>query len=158
MAIHPKCNQCAPSTVNGVFIHERGCPNDHKQWDATISKWVTMHECPECGSHHSEAEAASVCCAPVPTYRVLSIDAWREAEGGWTWNNWHCVGTVPRDIVPGRLTTQSIRRLLNELRNEFLSAQSAGQLAVEDDGYNIVIMMKGTRMPVYAIEYGSVES
>ena len=23
----PKCDQCDSMTVNGVFVHERGCPN-----------------------------------------------------------------------------------------------------------------------------------
>ena len=85
------------------------------------------------------------------TLTLLSIDAWKSTEGGWDWNDWHKVGTVPAttlDLTP--------RRLFKFLREAgYLSANSVGRVARDDDGYNVVIMEKDTRRPVYAIEYGS---
>lgn len=88
------------------------------------------------------------------TCSVLSIDAWRNADGGWDWNDWRRVGTVPVavcDLNP--------RALLAYMRAEgFLAATSTGRCAVEDDGYNVVIMARGTREPIFAIAYGEVQA
>lgn len=84
------------------------------------------------------------------TFRVLSIDAWRGIEGGWDWNNWHGVGLAPVETL-----NYSPRRLLAWFRQEgYLSAQSAGRVAVHDDGYNLVILDRRNGCPLYAIEYG----
>jgi hypothetical protein len=83
-------------------------------------------------------------------YDLLRIDAWNTPDG-WTWNNWHKVGKVPQSVADYKP-----RQLLQWLRNNhYLSGSSAGTLAIEDDGHNIVIMLKGTREPLLAIEYGS---
>jgi len=80
-------------------------------------------------------------------YRLLSIDAWRN-EDGWTWNNWY---TIEEDIYLGYPITN--RKLLAFCRrNGWLSEESKGKLIVEDDGYNIVILTKGTKEPLYAFE------
>lgn len=85
------------------------------------------------------------------TVRVLSVDAWRSKHGGWEWNNWFKVGTLPREACD-----YSPRKLLGLLRKDgYLTPGSAGKLALEDDGYNVVIVAKGTREPLYALEYGS---
>ena len=38
------CDQCtwftARTTGRMVFIHEKGCPNEHKEWDAVEAVWV----------------------------------------------------------------------------------------------------------------------
>ena len=84
-------------------------------------------------------------------FRILSIDAWRGMENGWDWNNWHLVGTAPTDTV--NLTA---RRLFAWMRREgYLSQTSAGRVAMEDDGYNVVIVDRSDRRPLLAIEYGS---
>jgi hypothetical protein len=36
-----RCRDCTAMTVNGIYLHERGCPNDRKEWDAEEKKWVT---------------------------------------------------------------------------------------------------------------------
>lgn len=83
--------------------------------------------------------------------RILSIDAWREAGGGWTWNQWYSLGTMPREAA-----LSSTRKLLRYLRNEgLLSRYSCGRVAVEDDGYNLVVVARKTREPLIAVEYGS---
>lgn len=84
------------------------------------------------------------------TLKVLSIDAWRY-DGGWNWNSWYKVGEVDSKIID--LKT---RPFLAAMRNAgFIGDQSKGRVAVEDDGYNMVILDKNTREPLYAVEYGS---
>jgi len=88
------------------------------------------------------------------TVRVLSIDAWRDSEGGWTWNNWFDVGRAPIDVC-----NYTPRRLLAWFRAEgYLRADSAGRCAIEDDGYNVVVLERHSRMPVFALEYGAVDA
>jgi hypothetical protein len=85
------------------------------------------------------------------TFRILSIDAWKGCEGGWDWNNWHAVGRAPVETL-----SFSKRRLLSWMRSQgFLSPLSAGRVAVDDDGYNIVIVDRSNAQPLFAIEYGS---
>lgn len=92
--------------------------------------------------------------------RVLSIDAWRDAEGGWTWNNWHARGTVTRREFArecNHYTRAGVRRTLRWFReNGYLSAESAGRVALEDDGHNLVVTDRATGEPLFAIEYGAV--
>ena len=86
--------------------------------------------------------------------KILSIDAWREPEGGWTWNAWYRVGAVP--VTEFEAIAGSPRKLFRWLRDTgMLSDASKGRVACEDDGYNVVIVNKSTREPLYAIEYGS---
>lgn len=85
---------------------------------------------------------------------ILSIEAWRNADGGWDWNNWHRVGwydVAVCDLPP--------RQLLARLRADgYLAATSAGRVRVEDDGYNVVVLSRGTSEPLFAIAYGEVQS
>lgn len=82
---------------------------------------------------------------------LLSIDAWRDGSS-WTWNNWHKVARVPV-----ALADNTPRALLHWLRSfGYLTSGSAGRVAIEDDGYNIVIVARGTREPLFAIAYGEV--
>lgn len=85
---------------------------------------------------------------PVPMVRLLSIDAWREGSG-WVWNNWHHVGQVPREWC--HLTP---RALLAKLRRECSRVPAQGYAAVEDDGYNVVVIHKNTGEPFIALAYG----
>jgi hypothetical protein len=83
---------------------------------------------------------------------ILSIDAWRSPEG-WTWNNWFCVGETNVSLCD-----KSHRAILTHLRSEGLLSQgSAGKVTIEDDGYNLVVLARGTREPLFAIAYGEVE-
>lgn len=88
--------------------------------------------------------------AQTKTCSLLSIYAWRDGSG-WTWNNWHKVREVPAawaDLKP--------RALLKTLRAECGICAARGIWAVDDDGFNIVIMARGTLEPVWAIAYGEV--
>jgi len=84
------------------------------------------------------------------TIRILSIDAWRDGPS-WTWNNWFHVASIERDELPKG--TRSILRMLRE--RGMLTDRSKGRVAIEDDQYNLVIIEKGNRRPLFAIEYGA---
>lgn len=82
---------------------------------------------------------------------ILSIDAVNDGDG-WSWNDWHKVGTVSADSLEW-----STRQTLAYFRNEgYLCEGSQGQATVEDDQYNIVICERYSRRPLFAIEYGAV--
>ena len=83
--------------------------------------------------------------------RVLSVDAWREAEGSWGWNNWHHVANVTK--AEFEACGDSARKLLKLFRDR-TGLAGWGQVAIEDDGYNVVVVERHTREPLYAIEYG----
>lgn len=89
---------------------------------------------------------------PAEGYCILSIDAWREPDGGWQWNAWYDTGErFPRILIDAK--PRAILRWMRD--NGLLSAASAGRMALDDDGYNIVAVAKGTHEPIFAIEYGS---
>lgn len=82
--------------------------------------------------------------------RVLSIDAWREPQGSWTWNGWYHVGDVEPETVD-----LSPRKLFAKLRADGYDIPDPGYAAVDDDGYNLNIILRTTGEPVLAIEYGA---
>lgn len=88
-----------------------------------------------------------------PMIPTVSIDAWRDADGGWTWNQ-----RFKREPVPAAWLDLSKRELLRRLRDAgCYSLPCPGLAAVEDDGYNLVVTMRGTGEPVLALEYGSLQ-
>lgn len=92
-----------------------------------------------CLAHHEEPQTVS----------VLSVDTWSDGYGGWTWNNWRCVGEIPRFWL-----SLSTRRLLRLLRTEgCLGLGSVGRVMVDDDGYNLCIQERNGRT-LYALAYG----
>ena len=83
--------------------------------------------------------------------RLLSIDAWREFEGGWTWNQWY---SLEEDIYMEE-TELTPRKIFKALRKwDYLSNESKGRVSLDDDGYNIVIQDKNTYEPIFALCYG----
>ena len=86
----------------------------------------------------------------VQTFPVLSIDAWGNQEDGYDWNQWFNVGTIDLDL------DDENRQIIQAMVNAgYLTAAGLDVAEVEDDGYNIVILDKETREPIFAIEYGS---
>lgn len=83
--------------------------------------------------------------------KVLSINAGLE-KGTWEWNNWYKVGEISKEEFE-KLNTN--RKLINWFREKtFISEYSKGKVAIDDDGYHIVVIHKNTLEPLYAIEYG----
>ena len=83
--------------------------------------------------------------------QILSIDAYREAEGGWVWNQWFNVQECVD--IPDNVTNRQLLKLCRD-KFEILSDWSKGRLAVEDDGHNLVITHRGTGEPLFAFDYG----
>jgi hypothetical protein len=77
-------------------------------------------------------------------YELRSIEAWREPEEGWYWNqSFHCEKVEFADPTP--------RKVLQWLReNEYLTETSKGKVLVEDHGDVIEIIKKNTGEPIYA--------
>ena len=85
----------------------------------------------------------------IKTFPVLSIDAWGNLEDGYEWNQWFNVGSIDLDL------DAEDRQIIQAMVNAgYLTALALESAEVEDDGFNIVILDKETREPVFAIEYG----
>ena len=82
--------------------------------------------------------------------RILRIDAWRNAGGGWDWNNWRSIGECPLEVT--KLSARAFLKWMRE--NRILSANSAGRVRVEDDQFNLVILERHSGEPLIAVEYG----
>ena len=79
---------------------------------------------------------------------ILSIDAWRDTEGGWFWNASYKIDTIARTEVEN----YTARKLLKYMRNaNFLSNASKGRVAIEDDGDYITIINRDNGCPLFAI-------
>jgi hypothetical protein len=81
---------------------------------------------------------------------LLSIDAWRY-DNSWQWNQWH---TLEKGIYfsEDSLTPRKVLAFLRKA--DYLTSASKGKLAIDDDGYNIVIELKDTHEPILALCYG----
>ena len=85
----------------------------------------------------------------IKTFPVLSIDAWGNETDGYEWNQWFNVGSIDLDLDAAN--HDIIRAMVNA---GYLTALALESAAVEDDDYNLVIVDRETREPVFAIEYG----
>ena len=82
------------------------------------------------------------------TYKVLSIDAWGNEDDGYEWNQWFNTGTI--DLADLNASNDEILYRMEE--EGFITRANKGD--IDDDGYNLVIVDKQTREPLFAIEYG----
>ena len=85
------------------------------------------------------------------SYRILSIDAWRE-EFGWNWNNWFNVGEITKQEFNSLKTNRATLKWFRDAG--FLSDVSKGRVKIESDGYNVVVCAKSNGRPLFAIEVG----
>jgi len=83
--------------------------------------------------------------------KVLSIDAWRDGSS-WTWNAWYTIGTITKEEFEALKTAR--QKLAWFRLNNFLADGSKGKVCIDDDGYNMVVCVRGTGRPLFAIEYG----
>ena len=85
-------------------------------------------------------------------FKLLSIDAWRESEGGWSWNNYFLVEDGIY-ILESELTPRKIARMLRKWG--YLSEYSKGRIHVdmcpEYSDWFIEIQDKDTGEPVFAL-------
>jgi hypothetical protein len=82
------------------------------------------------------------------SYKVLSIDAWGNAEDGFEWNQWFNAGVIELDGI------EDDDWVLCQMQ-EHGFIDDASKADIEDDQFNLVVVDKITREPVFAIEYGS---
>lgn len=83
---------------------------------------------------------------------ILSIDAWNDSECNWSWNAWHKVGTINKADFEALKTA---RQQIAFFREEgFIGEGSQGKVTIDDDEYNLILCVKGTLEPLFAIEYG----
>jgi hypothetical protein len=87
-------------------------------------------------------------------YIILSIDAWKDVEGRWTWNSWYNVGETV--VLPIWATNRQIIKAIRDLG--FLRSDSNGKIIVDDDGYNYILCDRKTLEPLYAIVYGDIDN
>ena len=89
--------------------------------------------------------------------KLLSIDAWRDPEGGWDWNN---ISAIEEGIFIAEDSEllDSSRKLLKYFRDNLcvLSDKSKGRVFVDFghdlmDGVLIVVHHKGTGEPLFAL-------
>lgn len=81
-------------------------------------------------------------------YKVLSIDAWGNEDDGYDWNQWFNVGTIELHTI------EDDDWVLHEMAEQGF-IRDAELCDIEDDQYNLVIVNKASREPLFAIEYGS---
>lgn len=80
-------------------------------------------------------------------YKVLSIDAWGNEDGGYDWNQWFNAGTIELHSI------EDDDWVLHEMAEKGF-IRDAKLCDIEDDQYNLVIVNKASREPLFAIEYG----
>lgn len=86
----------------------------------------------------------------VTKYRLVSIDAWHDHDGGWQWNQWY---TVEDGVYLGNDITA--RRLLKFMRQSgWLTEKSKGRVRIDWHGEMcepfIEILDKNTGEPLLA--------
>ena len=82
-------------------------------------------------------------------FNVISVDAWREPEGGWTWND----STQVEAGVVFRLDRLTPRIIARKLRDwGYLNDYSKGRVFVDMSCDECIeIQDKGTGRPIYAL-------
>lgn len=83
--------------------------------------------------------------------KVLSIDAWGNAEEGFDWNESFNVGTIDKTDFELLKTDDDYIKWFYD--NGFTTSVTGA--SIEDDGNYIVICDETTGEPIFAIEYGS---
>jgi len=82
---------------------------------------------------------------------LLSIDAWADGNGGWDWNDWH---TIEEDIyIDPDLSNRELIKFFRDDLN-LINDKSKGFVSIEDDDYNILLKIRQTGEPIYALCYG----
>ena len=84
--------------------------------------------------------------------KILSIDAWAEPEGGWTWNQWFHVGDIDKADFEALKTDKQTAVWFHE--NGFTTNADMRSITIDDDQYNVCICEKKSGRPIFAIEYG----
>jgi len=94
-------------------------------------------------------------------HRVLSIDAWADGYGSWTWNNWFCVDFYHVKLEGDLDNDTALKFFYSSLGFNGPYHKFKALYSIDDDGFNLVLIKnhdshgESNLMPLYAIEYGS---
>ena len=83
-------------------------------------------------------------------FKLLSIDAWRDSENGWYWNNSYLM----EDDIYIEESELTPRKILRFLRTICLNDKSKGKLFIEDvaqGDYCFEVCLKSTGEPLFAL-------
>lgn len=85
-------------------------------------------------------------------FKLLSIDAWRDGEGHWVWNDFYLIEDGICFTEDSKMLNSN-RLLLKYLRDNLavLSDYSKGRVKVERDCDIIEIQEKNTGRPLFAL-------
>lgn len=115
-----------------------------------IDAWADFQTCPHCGSSEVMEQVSK------PGMKCNScLEVFDENEGvTWAWNNWHKVDEY-KEEENGELNEENalnffFDQYITITREEFLS-----RYELDDDQFNLVIVERNSRKPLFAIEYGS---
>lgn len=125
-----------------------------------VSKVVQYHVLDEGPMTASSVQAAKKAITTRlrehPGLPVLSIDAWRDSEGGWDWNN-----SFRTDLLfPAELVGASTRKVLNWMRGPDgpLAEGSKGKVTVEEDESHIIVYNRLNNEPLFAVDLSDLRS
>ena len=82
--------------------------------------------------------------------KILSIDAWAE-EDGWSWNTWNTVGDISKEDFEKLKTDKEIAVWMEE--HGFTTTSDMRKILIDDDGFNVVLCERKSKMPVFAVVY-----
>ena len=115
---------------------------------SSIDAWADSQNCPECGSHR-----LTDCDTGNKLECLNCSNTFDENEGKhWTWNNWFNISTYYESEY-GNLTEESAKKCFADKLSGTVK-QLEEKFEIEDDGYNLVLIDKTNKMPIYAVEYG----
>lgn len=77
------------------------------------------------------------------SYDVREIDAWSDAESGWTWNTSYHIGTM-------ETAAEDVRRALTAYLKKRGIVFKLNRTIIQDDGSVIEIQDRKTKEPLYA--------
>lgn len=105
--------------------------------------------CPECGSMKLTDGSSHGLVKCLKCSHEFDTD-----EGiNWSWNSWSDVSTFYVSEY-GELTETSAMKCFADKLSTSVDKLSR-QCEIDDDQYNLVLIRKTDRMPLYAIEYGN---
>lgn len=85
-------------------------------------------------------------------HTLYSVDAWAEADGGWSYNDTHRIGEVDDKDLRGQTGDYSVRRILRAFRE--VSGYKLDRCTVEFSGTTpeaVEVLERGTRRPLLMV-------
>ena len=81
--------------------------------------------------------------------KILSIDAWKDITGSWTWNDVYTIGHIESEDLEPLTTNQKLLKYMRD--NGFLGHRSQGLVKIESDDSYITFLNRSNDCPFLAI-------